>query len=80
MKINKINVSYSSTIQWRQFEPITIYASAEAQVDPGETLPVVFKKVYAQLKKEVDDQAKVIKIQRKSNTEVDIPIESGEDY
>ncbi len=67
MKINKITVYYSATVQMRQFEPVVISASAEAQVDPGETIAQVFGKVYNAAKKEVDDQINVKKVERKNN-------------
>ena len=67
MKINKITVYYSATVQMRQFEPVVISASAETQVDPGETFEIVFNKTYKKIQGEVDNQINKKKIVRKES-------------
>jgi len=67
MKINKITVSYSTTVQMRQFEPVSIYASAEVQLDPGDHLDTVFRKTYNELHQEIEAQAEKKKIERRDN-------------
>lgn len=72
MKVNKINVYYSATVQMRQFEPVVISASAEAQIDPGDTIGKVFKTVYQQIEDEVEDMIKIKKIRRKASADDDL--------
>lgn len=67
MKINKINVYYSTTIQMRQFEPVVISTSAEVQIDPADDPKKVFKVVYKQLHDEVEEEARKKKTQRKES-------------
>lgn len=67
MKTNKMNISYSTTVQMRQFEPVTIFVSAEVQIDPSDTPEQVFRKTYKMLSTEAEAQAKVLKVKRKES-------------
>lgn len=72
MKINKIVVSYSTTVQMRQFEPLQIFVSADVQLDPGDHLDTTFRNVYKQLETEVEAQANKKKVERKATYDSEI--------
>lgn len=69
MKVNKVNVIYSQTMQWRQFEPIVISQSVEAQVDDGEDLKKVLRRTLLLAREQVDDEIKRLKIARKASAD-----------
>lgn len=67
MKVNKLTISYSNTVQMRQFEPVTIFVSAEVQVNPGDTVERVFQNVKKKLREQVDDEIHKLKVERKES-------------
>ena len=69
MKVNKLVVSYSANVQMRAFEKVDIFASADVQIDPGDKVETVFRKVYKQLEFEVERQIKDKKILREKIAE-----------
>lgn len=77
MKINKMTISYSVTVQMRQFEPITLFASAEVQLDPGDTMEQAFQRTKAKLRKELDDEAHKLKVERKESYSEDSGLEKS---
>lgn len=57
MKITEFSVNYTQTMQYRQFEPISISITARAEVNVGEnpdkTLHDIFKKIQAKVEEEI---------------------------
>ncbi len=71
MKVNKIVVSYSANVQMRAFEKAEIFASADVQLDPGDQIETVFRKVFKQLESEVEKQIEKKKIERERIAEAE---------
>ncbi len=71
MKVNKMVVSYSANVQMRAFEKAEIWTSAEVQMDPGDHIENVFRKVYRQLESEVEKQIEKKKIERERIAEAE---------
>lgn len=67
MKINKIVVSYSRTIQMRQYEPVSLTGTVEAQIDPGDKVEQEFIRVRNIARKQIDDEIKRLKVERKES-------------
>lgn len=51
----------------RQFEPAVIEATAEVQVDPGDTLAKVVTSVKKTLRSEIDGELQKLKVERKES-------------
>lgn len=67
MKVNKVTVYYSQTVQMRQFEPVAVSLSMEAEVDPGEDQKNVARRLLAQVKSVTDDEVTILKLKRKKS-------------
>lgn len=65
MKVTQVSVIYKKTVQMRQFEPVEVSQSAQAQVDEGEDPRQVFIKLMKIVKEQVDDEIQAKKIERK---------------
>lgn len=69
MRITRVSVTYSQTVQMRQFEPFVMSQYAEAQVDEGDDPKKVLRSLKALVKEQVDDTVKEKKIERKKTLE-----------
>lgn len=65
MKVTQVSVVYKKTVQMRQFEPVEISQSAQAQLDEGDDPRQVFIKLMKIVKEQVDDEISAKKIERK---------------
>ncbi|MEK6881971.1 MAG: hypothetical protein AABY22_20300 [Nanoarchaeota archaeon] len=60
MVVKQISVSFNRTIQWRQFEPVNIFAGCEAEVTEKEDLEEAYAGLYNIVKREVTDRIEKI--------------------
>lgn len=56
MKLSEITIIYKRTVQMRNFEPAEVSIMIKAQVDPGETVAVVAKKLRDQARLQVETE------------------------
>lgn len=74
MKVNKVNVIYSRTVQMRQFEPATFSMSIEAQVDVTDREETVFANVKKMARDQVEEEINSLKKERKANIDNELEL------
>ena len=67
MKINKANIIYSRTVQMRQFEPVTVSISMEAQIDPTDKVETVLATTKKLARAHVEQEVERLKVERKES-------------
>ena len=58
MKITKVNVSYTRTYQWEQYQPMSYFAAIEAEISEDDNIKDVIKGLKEEVTLQVDDAIK----------------------